>query len=58
MTAQCCICKKLEIRGKWRARKREPREPITYSYCPRCFDEARLSILSERATADAIRTTV
>ena len=58
MTAQCCICKKLEGRGKWTARKRRPLEAITYSYCPRCFTEARRHIQAERARADAIQAVV
>lgn len=58
MTAQCCVCKKLESRGKWKARKRGLLEKITYSYCPRCFAEARRYLQAEREKAEAIQAAV
>ena len=51
MTAQCCVCKKLESRGKWKDRKHRPLEKITYSYCPTCFAEARRYLQAEREKA-------
>ncbi len=50
MVIQCCVCKKVRVKGYWRdVPVRHGKAPVSHGYCPRCAEAAFAEIRALRA---------
>lgn len=55
MTVQCCVCKRVKQENEWVGRMLQPTLNVSHSYCPQCFEDSKLVMLTEMAAARAAR---
>ena len=52
MTIQCCVCNKVEEKGKWIYPKETPPKNVSHTYCPTCLKASLMAMQAERRAAD------
>ncbi|NIA13450.1 MAG: hypothetical protein GWP08_05170 [Nitrospiraceae bacterium] len=40
MTIQCCVCRKVEMDGKWAVTDESVASGVSHTYCPVCLQRA------------------
>ena len=50
MTVQCCKCNRIQVGEDWIDRLEPPEGPVSHTYCPICYLEARIEFFTAEAS--------